>query len=319
VVDASELALALMGDAIATDLFMLGYAWQQGLVPVSFEALMRAIELNGAAVEMNRKAFAWGRMAAHDLAAVQRAAGALAAPAVADFTDGEASATAAAFVGEGKLSHSLDETIAIRRKFLVEYQDERYATRYTDFVARVRAVEAERTPGFTGLSEAVARYAFKLMAYKDEYEVARLYTTGDFERRIRDTFDGDFKLHLNLAPPMFSKRDAQGHLLKREYGPWVFTAFKLLKRLKFLRGTALDVFGRTDERRMERQLVTDYMATIDALLADLALANHALAVEIARVPEHIRGYGHVKEAHLGAARSKEAGLLAQWRARDAVA
>jgi len=313
VVDASELSLALMGDAIATNLFMLGYAWQQGLVPVSFDALMRAIELNGASVEMNRKAFAWGRMAAHDLAAVQKAAGSTAPPTATDFAGSAATATAAAFVGEGKLSHGVDETVAIRSKFLTEYQDAAYAKQYTDFVSRVRAVEQQRTPGFTGLSEAVARYSFKLMAYKDEYEVARLYSTGDFEKRVRETFDGDFKLHLNLAPPMFSKRDSDGHLVKREYGPWIFTAFKLVKRLKFLRGTAFDVFGKTAERRMERQLIVDYRKTIDELLAGLTLANHALAVEIARVPEHIRGYGHVKEAQLATAMAKQSQLLAQWR------
>ena len=316
VVDASELSLALMGDAIATNLFMLGYAWQQGLVPVSFEALMRAVELNGAAVEMNRKAFAWGRMAAHDLPIVQKAAGITAgvgAASAAILSSDANSATSIAFIGEGKLSHNVDETIAIREKFLTEYQNADYAAKYNAFVKKVRAVEAQRTPGFTGLSEAVARYAFKLMAYKDEYEVARLYSTGDFEKRIRDTFDGDFRLHLNLAPPMFSKRDSQGHLVKREFGPWVFTAFKVLKRLKFLRGTAFDVFGKTDERRMERKLIADYFATIEMLLADLSLGNHALAVEIARIPEHIRGYGHVKEAHLAPAMATQARLLAQWR------
>jgi indolepyruvate ferredoxin oxidoreductase len=180
-------------------------------------------------------------------------------------------------------------------------------------VAKVRAVEAERTPGLTGLGEATARYLFKLMAYKDEYEVARLYTTGDFEQRVRETFDGDFKLNLNLAPPLLAKKDADGHLVKSEYGPWVFTAFRLLKRLKFLRGGAFDVFGRTEERRMERQLIVDYKATVEELLANLSMSNHALAVEIARVPEFIRGYGHVKEAQLAGAKAKEAQLLAQFR------
>jgi indolepyruvate ferredoxin oxidoreductase len=223
------------------------------------------------------------------------------------------SATAAAFLGDGKLTHSLDESLALRSKFLGEYQDGAYAKQYTDFVAKVRAVEAERTPGLTGLSEATARYLFKLMAYKDEYEVARLYTTGDFEQRIRETFDGDFKLNLNLAPPLLAKKDADGHLVKGEYGPWVFTAFRLLKRFKFLRGGAFDIFGKTAERRMERQLIVDYKTTIEELLGKLSMSNHALAVEIARVPEFIRGYGHVKEAQLAAAKAKEAQLLAQWR------
>jgi indolepyruvate ferredoxin oxidoreductase len=309
VVDASELALALMGDAIATNLFMLGYAWQQGLVPLSLDSLMRAVELNGAAIEMNKTAFAWGRMAAHDPQAVREAAGVVGAASAATLD----TATAAAFLGDGKLTHSLDESLKLRSDFLVEYQDAAYARQYTDFVAKVRGVEAERTPGLTGLSEAVARYLFKLMAYKDEYEVARLYTSGDFEQRVRETFDGDFKLNFNLAPPLLAKKDAQGHLLKREYGPWVFTAFKLLRKLRFLRGGRFDVFGRTEERRMERQLIVDYKATIEELLGKLSLGNHALAVEIARIPEHIRGYGHVKEAQLAAAKAKEATLLAQFR------
>jgi indolepyruvate ferredoxin oxidoreductase len=177
----------------------------------------------------------------------------------------------------------------------------------------VRRAETERTPGLTGVSEAVARYYFKLMAYKDEYEVARLYTTGDFEKRIRDTFEGDFKIHANLAPPMFSKKDADGHLVKREFGPWIFTAFKLMKRLKVLRGGVFDLFGKTAERRMERQLIIDYRNTIDELLMGLAMSNHSLAVEIARLPEHIRGYGHVKEAHVTIARAKWDSLMHTWR------
>jgi indolepyruvate ferredoxin oxidoreductase len=151
------------------------------------------------------------------------------------------------------------------------------------------------------------------MAYKDEYEVARLYTSGDFEQRVRETFDGDFRLNLNLAPPLLAKKDSEGRLIKGEYGPWVFTAMKLLKKFKFLRGGAFDLFGKTQERRMERQLIVDYRATIEELLGKLSLSNHALAVEIARVPEFIRGYGHVKEAQLAAAKAKEAQLLAAFR------
>ena len=168
-------------------------------------------------------------------------------------------------------------------------------------------------PGSTAFAEAVARYAFKLMAYKDEYEVARLYTSGDFERRIRDTFDGDFKLHFNLAPPLFAKKDAEGRLRKAEYGPWMFTAFRLLAKLRGLRGSVLDPFGHTAERRMERQLIADYRRTIDELLAGLRAHNLALAVDIASVPERIRGYGHVKERHLADAMKRQDELLAAWR------
>ncbi len=308
VIDASELALALMGDAIATNLFVLGYAWQQGLVPISFEALMRAVELNGAAIEMNKQAFAWGRMAAHDLDAVKQAAGL-----EKDLEEGFTTATSYAFVEGEKGAFLPEEAVDLRKRFLTDYQDASYAKQYTDFVAKVRGVEQQRTPGLTGLSEAVSRYAFKLMAYKDEYEVARLYTSGDFQQRLRDTFDGDYKVKFNLAPPLFSKKDANGHLLKSEYGPWVFTAFKLLKRLKFLRGGAFDVFGKTAERKMERQLIVDYRNSIDELLAHLSLGNHALAVEIARLPEQIRGYGHVKEGNVAKVKAKWSELLARWR------
>jgi indolepyruvate ferredoxin oxidoreductase len=282
---------------------MLGYAWQKGLVPVSMEAIERAIELNGAAVKMNLQAFGWGRHAAHDVEFVRRAAGLKKDPKVIDAT----------VVDDRALSRTLDETIARRAAFLTDYQDAAYAKRYTDLVARVRAAEAAKVPGSTKLAEAVARYAFKLMAYKDEYEVARLYSQPAFWEQVEQTFDGDFKVHFNLAPPLLARRDSEGHLVKSEYGPWIRHAFGLLKRLKFLRGGAFDVFGRSEERRMERQWIADYFAAVDALLAGLARDNHALAVEIAEVPEHIRGYGHVKERHEKAAREQWLRLLEQWR------
>ena len=325
-IDATELATALLGDSIATNTFMLGYAWQKGFVPVSLDALMRAIELNGAAVEMNKRAFDWGRLAAHDLNAVKKAAAVRTAPAFVDFvgaseaaTDAvEHLATSSAFEGFGRIAQTLDETVALRVKFLTEYQDAAYAARYKALVDQVRTAEARLGAG-SKLAETVARYAFKLMAYKDEYEVARLYTTGDFQKRIAETFDGDYKIHFNLAPPLFAKKDADGHLVKSEYGPWVFTAFKLLAKLKGLRGGFFDVFGRTAERRMERQLIEDYFRTVTGLLGQLDAANLGLAVQIAEVPEHIRGYGHVKEAHLAKAKAREAELLARFRNPAAVA
>ena len=304
-VAATEIATALMGDAIATNLFMLGVAWQRGLVPISFEAIERAIELNGAAVEMNKTAFAWGRLSAINPEAVLEAAGLVEAPA-------EAS-TLADSLDDEAISQSLDELIERRVKFLTDYQDKAYAGRYVALVDKVRQAEARKADGSTALTAAVARYYFKLMAYKDEYEVARLYTSGDFQKRIAQQFDGDYKLHFNLAPPLFSKRDADGHLVKQEYGPWIFTAFKLIKKLKFLRGGAFDVFGKTEERRMERQLITDYANTVEELLGKLDAGNVALAAEIASVPEHIRGFGHVKEAHFAKAKAREADLLARWR------
>jgi indolepyruvate ferredoxin oxidoreductase len=303
-VAATEIATALLGDAIATNLFMLGVAWQRGLVPVSFEALIRAIELNGAAVEMNKQAFAWGRLAAVDPQAVLEAAGLAEQPAAAGPADP---------LDDERISESLDEMIERRAAFLTDYQDKAYAGRYLALVDKVRQAEARRLPGSTKLTEAVARYYFKLMAYKDEYEVARLYTSGEFRKRIEQQFEGDYRLHFNLAPPLFSRRDAEGRLIKKEYGPWVFTLFRLLATMKGLRGTAFDIFGRTEERRMERQLIADYAQVVEELLAGLDAGNADLAVEIASVPEHIRGYGHVKEAHLAKAKAKEAELLARWR------
>ena len=347
-VDATQLATALMGDAIATNLFMLGFAWQQGLVPLSLDALMRAIELNGAAVAMNKTAFAWGRLAAIDLPAVAEAAGivrnapsaaqarvqlpvlpptaneghesGLSPTPVADEEDelrhvpAHARDTLAFLpLDDARLSRSLDEVIARRVAFLTDYQDAAYAQRYQGFVNQVRAAEQRRVPGSTDLTEAVARYLFKLMAYKDEYEVARLYTNGEFARRIAQQFDGPVRLRFHLAPPLLAKKDARGRLLKQEYGPGMLRWFRLLAKLRRLRGGPLDVFGRTAERRMERRLIADYEATVGGLLPTLDAGNVALAAEIASVPEHIRGFGHVKEAHVEKAKAREAELLRQWR------
>ena len=348
-IDATRIASALMGDAIAANLFMLGYAWQQGLVPISFDALMRAVELNGAAVAMNKTAFAWGRLAVVDLPAVIEAAGIVRnvptaaestahvlpllgataneahesglSPLAADLRSEDelrhVPASAGADVAflpldDERLSRSLDEVIARRIAFLTEYQDAKYAKRYADFVVSVRSAESAKAPGSTDLSEAVARYFFKLMAYKDEYEVARLYTSGDFKRRLQQQFEGDYKLHFHLAPPLLAKKNAQGQLMKKEFGPWVFTAFRVLAKLRVLRGTPLDVFGYTAERRGERGLIDAYETTISGLLDTLDSGNVDLAADIASVPEHIRGYGHVKHAHLVAAKAREAELLREW-------
>jgi indolepyruvate ferredoxin oxidoreductase len=297
-VEATRIATALLGDSIATNMFMLGFAYQKGLVPVSAEAINRAIELNGAAVKMNQAAFLWGRRAAVDAAAVER----LIAP---------KPETAASM----RLSQTLDERVARRVEFLTGYQNADYAARYRALVERVREAENARAKGHSGLADAVAQYYFKLLAYKDEYEVARLYTDGQFEAKIRNTFEGDFKLHFHLAPPLFAKRDpATGRLRKSEYGGWTFLAFKLLAKLRFLRGSALDVFGYTRERRTERRLISEYESTIAEILERLDADNHALAVQIASIPEQIRGFGHVKEAHLELAQRKQAELLAALRA-----
>jgi indolepyruvate ferredoxin oxidoreductase len=295
-VDATRMATALLGDSIGTNMFMLGYAYQRGLVPVSAEAIEKAIELNGAAVKMNQAAFLWGRHAAVDAAAVER----IIAPTV-------------EMAASTRFSQSLDELIQRREEFLTGYQNVAYGQKYRALVDRVRLVESAKTMGSIALTETVARYYFKLMAYKDEYEVARLYTEGAFGERIKSQFEGDYKLHFHLAPPLLARRNEQGELTKSEFGSWVFSAFKLLAGLRGLRGTALDVFGYTKERRRERQLIEEYERLLDELTAGLQPENHALAVQIASIPEEIRGYGHVKTRSLTAAKEKEARLLREFR------
>ena len=297
IVDATRIATALMGDSIATNLFMLGFAWQQGTIPVSEEALMRAIELNRVAIDANKRAFRWGRRAAVDLNAVTDAA--FPEPVV---------------PGERALSQTLDETVARRVADLTDYQDAAYGKRYEDFVRRVQAAEMEKAPGMAGLADAVARYYYKLLAIKDEYEVARLYSEPAFLRRLHAEFEGDFKLEFNLAPPLFAERDEEtGELKKQTYGPWMLKAFGVLAKLKGLRGTKLDVFGRTEERRRERELIAEYETIVEDLIAGLSHDNHALAVQIASLPEHIRGYGHVKERAIEEVKANEARLLELYR------
>lgn len=291
--DADQLSVELVGDSLYTNPLMLGYAWQKGRIPLSHAALMRAIELNGVQVDNNKLAFEWGRRAAHDLAAVQS----LLKP-----------AQVIQFV---RKSTNVDELIAKRVEFLTGYQNAAYAAQYKSFVEKVRA--AENPLDSEKLTEAVARYLFKLMAYKDEYEVARLHTDKSFLDKVASQFEGDYKLNYHLAPPLLAKKNTQGELVKQPYGPWMLKAFGVLAKLKGLRGTAFDVFGRTEERRMERGLIAEYRTCIEELLRGLNSSNHALAVDIARIPEEIRGYGHVKQRHLAAARPKWDGLMAQWR------
>jgi indolepyruvate ferredoxin oxidoreductase len=299
--DATKLATGLMGDSIATNLFMVGFAYQRGLLPVGEAALLRAIELNGTAVESNKQSFRWGRLAAVDPARVSAAAIPSAKP------------------DSQRLSESLDEIVARRAEFLTSYQDAAFAARYTDFVARVRVAEAAKVAGTTSLTEAVARYYFKLLAIKDEFEVGRLYAETDFAARVAAQFEGDYKLTFHLAPPVFNKPDpVTGEARKSVYGPWMMRAFGVLAKLRRFRGTALDPFGKTAERRMERALIGDYETLVAELVGALAPHNHSLAVELARIPEHIRGYGHVKDRHVVAAKKKEAELLAAFRAAKPV-
>jgi len=294
-VDASALAVRLLGDSIAGNLLLLGYAWQLGLVPLSEQAIERAIELNGTAVTASRAAFLWGRRAAHDPVAVAAFAGPqLGAP------QGLPAASA----------ETLDELIARRADFLTEYQDAAYAARYRAQVEKVRAAEAAINS--SQLAEAVARNLFKLMAIKDEYEVARLYAETDFLKTIGERFDGDYSLKFHLAPPLLARPDPiTGRVRKIAFGPWMLTAFKYLAKARRLRGSLWDVFGRSAERRLERALLADYEADLGILLANLARSTLGDAIALVSLPEKIRGYGHVKRRSIAAAAPEREALRAR--------
>ena len=291
--DLTRCAVALVGDAIMTNPMLIGLAFQKGLIPLSAEAIERAMELNEVSVEANKRAFHWGRLLAHDPEHV--------AVAVYEGAVDEPRAPARA----------LDDVVARRMADLTAYKNAAYAERYRQMIDRVRAAEVAKAPGFTGLADAVARSYHKLLAYKDEYEVARLYTDGRFKAQIANQFEGAYKLQISLAPPLFAGRDpVTGHLKKRVYGAWVLMGFGVLAKMKRLRGTPLDVFGYTRERRLERRLITDYEATVTRLLAGLGTDSHALAVEIAKLPLAMRGFGHIKEANIMTAKDEEKRLLA---------
>src|SRR4051794_27245118 len=301
---ATRLATALMGDSIATNPFMLGYAYQKGLLPVSGESILMAIEKHGVAVKSNTAAFLWGRRAAHDLAAVERAA----APG------------GGAIPGSYRLSQSLDEAIERRIEDLTAYQNAAYAHRYTTLVARVRQAEAAKIPGRSELTEAVARYYYKLLAYKDEYEVARLYTDGDYLKKLNAAFEGDFTLTFHMSPPLLAKPDpVTGVPRKRAFGPWMLSAFKLMAKLKGLRGTPLDIFGYGEDRKLDRRLIVEYEQLVEELIANLDARDYEAAVELASIPEAIRGYGHIKQRHVKHAKQREATLLEKFRNKSKLA
>jgi indolepyruvate ferredoxin oxidoreductase len=299
--NASRIATKLLGDSIASNLFMVGFAWQKGLVPLSLEALYRAIELNGVAVAWNQESFEWGRRAAANPELVENIA------------FGEKTAVAQSQLDtEQSIERYTDE--------LTNYQSQAYAERYRVLVDRVCDAESAKAPGMKGLGNAVTKYAYKLMAYKDEYEVGRLYSDPEFKRKLHEQFEGNFKLEFNLAPPMLSRIDKKtGKPGKMQFGAWVMPVFGMLAKLKFLRGTPLDIFGYTAERREERELIEEYFSLMDEIIDSLNTENHALAVELASLPEKIRGYGHIKQAHLQAFRKQHEDLLKAFRSSQDLA
>lgn len=297
-IPATEVATTLMGDAIATNMFVLGYAWQKGLVPISRAAIEEAIRLNGVAVKFNLDTFNWGRLMAHDASVVVEKVR-LANPAI----------------DPAPLAKTVDELVAKRVPFLTDYQDAAYAQRYKALVDKVRTAEAAIDPDSTALAEAVARYYFKLLAYKDEYEVARLYTTGDFKKKLEGQFENVKKLKFHMAPPLLSKPDpVTGRPKKMVLPGWfVWPAFKVMARMKGLRGGAFDIFGKTEERRKERQMIKDYEALIEKLLGGLNKDNLSIAIDLARLPDRIRGFGPIKEKSIEVVENDKAELLKKWK------
>ncbi len=297
--DVTALALALLGDSIAANIFMLGYAWQKGYLPLSDAAILRAIELNGESVQNNQQAFMWGRRAAHDFDSVNAVAESL-----------------RAHSETRERSNTLDEIIERRAAFLVDYQNLAYSQRYRARVAQVAALEAARMPGSQQLTEAAARYLFKVMAAKDFYEVGRLFTNGAFERQLAEAFEGDLSLEFHVAPPLPSlqpKNDFGGSR-KMTFGPWAFKVLRLLAGMRSLRGTWLDIFRFDHDRVAERKILANYETLLDEIMEKLTPENHATAVALARIPEKIRGFGHIKARHIAAAQIEEERLLAQFRA-----
>jgi indolepyruvate ferredoxin oxidoreductase len=294
--DATGIATVLLGNSIAANIFLVGFAWQRGLLPLSENALMRAIELNGEAVDMNKRAFVWGRRTAF---APERVAAIL--------------ARAKKPAEDRQLSQTLDEIIARRIDELTAYQNAAYAQLYRARVAKIHAAEKAKVPGETGLTEAVARYLFKLMAAKDEFEVSRLYSDGSFAQEIAANFEGNARLEFYIAPPVLGKKNGRGEPIKMRRGPWMMLLFKILAAAKVLRGTPFDIFGRMPERRLERQLRADYETLLDEIEEGLTADNHEIAVALASIPEKIRGFGHVKLRHIESAKQEEKILLAQFR------
>ncbi len=298
--DATHAARVLLGDAVGANMLLVGYALQCGLLPVSLAAVREAVRLNGAAVTLNLRALDIGRLMAVSPGQVQA------------LIDGQGGAESEAAPPAG-----LESLIASRERHLSAYQGPRLAARYRRLVERVREAE-RRVGGGEALATAVARCYAKLLAYKDEYEVARLHAAPEFERQWRAAFADGGSLSYHLAPPLFARRDARtGVPRKVELGSWMLPIFRWLAHGKVLRGTPFDPFGYSAERRMERQLIRDYETRIDELLRGLSAVHLQLAAEIAAVPDSIRGFGHVKQRHLEAARQREAQLLQRWRGLEA--
>ncbi len=310
--DGQALAEGLFGDSMATNLFMVGVAYQAGTLPLKASSLEAAIQQAGVAVEMGLAAFRWGRMAVVDLgfvkAEIDRVSGKKIQPSEA------LSVAAKSMIESVGATAEVERLLRIRVPELIAYQNNAYAKRYVSVIQRVLHTEKSTVNGQTGLTEAAARYLYKLMAYKDEYEVARLHADPEFLASLDNQFKHGYTINYHLAPPKFSKRDPRtSELIKQRFGGWMLSAFKWLKQFKGLRGTAFDPFGKTEERIQERKLIEDYISTLDLILQELNAENHSLAIALASVPDEIRGFGHVKEKSIAAAEKLREQRLASFR------
>ncbi len=298
-VNSNLYAERLFGDTIAANLFMIGIALQMGYLPISMEAIERAIELNGRSVEMNRQALHRGRQFAVNPEAVER--------------DISSASISVDFADSGK-TLTLDEIIESRSNRLVQYQDKPYAALYEGLVDRARRAEEANAPGMSGFAEGVARYYYKLLAYKDEYEVARLFSAPEFRKQLEQQFEGDYRLAFHMAPPMLPRKDnVTGLPKKTTFGGWMERGLSLLVKLKFFRGTPLDPFGYSRDRILDRELIRQYEMIMNEVIPNLSDDNHRLAVELASYPEFIRGYGHVKRRHVDETREKVDELMSAFR------
>ncbi|MBV9331764.1 MAG: indolepyruvate ferredoxin oxidoreductase family protein [Alphaproteobacteria bacterium] len=298
-IDAEELSMRLLGDTIFANMFLTGYAYQLGEIPIGEEAISKAIELNGAAVAQNRRALRLGRLAVVDRDKLMAMAG----------------------LAEAKheVSHTIEEVVDIRSQFLAGYQNEKYSRRYRTALQQVLDAERATAKGKSRLSIAAARSLFKLMAYKDEYEVARLYTNGEFQRALKEEFEGNYSLEFHLAPPIFGAKRADAERpTKLAFGGWMMSFFRLLATLRFLRGSVLDIFSYTHERKLERRLIGEFETMLATIASQLTAENYETAVALAEIPLAIKGYGYIKDANCASAKKKEAQLLAAFQSSKSV-
>jgi indolepyruvate ferredoxin oxidoreductase len=293
-IGASKIATAIMGNSIATNSFLMGFAWQKGQIPLSLEAIGRAIELNNVAIDFNKQAFDWGRIAAHDVKILEK--------------------TSPISLQDDEILTDLDDIINYRANFLSDYQDNKLSEKYRAAITKIRTLEENTITGSEKLSLAVAKNYFKLLAIKDEFEVARLYTDGRFEKKLAEQFEGDYKLKFHMAPPIIARKNSKGELQKMEIGGWMFHVLKLTAKMRFLRGTWFDFMGKSDERKMERRLITDYEELMAIFENDLRPDNLDKAAELARIPQDIRGYGHVKEKSVKLMDIKRKNMIDEFKA-----